>query len=672
MAETMQHLSALADEIGPRPATSDAESRAASYIESVFVARGLEPEIQEFDAPRTYSWAFVIYHLLSIAAAVCAGTWLLDGKLVWPMVAVSALVAFVLWFDLDTRWGLSRIMPKGPSQNVIARHLPKQRRGEKLKRIVIVAHYDSARSSLAFSPGMVGQFPLTFGLMKASTFAIPVVLLVSALPLPGPTAIHTYLWWLALAFGAYLLIPLFINVQREIGMPFVDGANDNASGVTAMLGVLHNLVSEPDPNRFATSQFNPIRRGPEAAAEMGVVPEGSLLNYTPVGGRDAATELPEDFEWVDPEKQADREPSGGQGSFLEFGTIEFGAVGEGSRESRDRLAERSGERPSERPVERPRERATRAETPARSVERDRTPVPERTPAPGPDRPFERMRRERSDHDEFAAALSGDEEPLPGESGSESAAPSIEAGEPAARPKRKGGLLGGLGRRAKKEDDAGVKDWLGVDDGFDARKAGSEIGSWDNFGNDDDDDGIGWKGGWAGDDPIGDDEFAANEAARIRRRVTESNDRELTEKEVWFVATGAEEVGTAGMEAFLAAYGDDIGDALIINIDNVGAGQLSWVTSEGMARRYRANQRLIGLAKRVSREQEILVKPRAYHGLSTDATAALARGFKAMTLMGFDHNGVPVNWHWASDTSANIEPEMIERVTELVTGMIRQA
>ena len=61
MAEIMQHLTALADEIGPRPATSDAESRAADYITSVFVARGLEPETHEFDSPRTYSWAFVIY-----------------------------------------------------------------------------------------------------------------------------------------------------------------------------------------------------------------------------------------------------------------------------------------------------------------------------------------------------------------------------------------------------------------------------------------------------------------------------------------------------------------------------------------------------------------------------------------------------------------------------------
>ena len=48
--------------------------------------------------------------------------------------------------------------------------------------------------------------------------------------------------------------------------------------------------------------------------------------------------------------------------------------------------------------------------------------------------------------------------------------------------------------------------------------------------DDDDDGFGWKGGWAGDDPIGDPDFAATEAARIRRRVTEDVDRELTEKE----------------------------------------------------------------------------------------------------------------------------------------------
>jgi hypothetical protein len=138
---------------------------------------------------------------------------------------------------------------------------------------------------------------------------------------------------------------------------------------------------------------------------------------------------------------------------------------------------------------------------------------------------------------------------------------------------------------------------------------------------------------------------------------EGFDRELTEKEVWFVASGAEEVGTVGMEAFLDAYGEDIRDALIINIDNVGAGQLSWVTA-GHGAALPTNQRLIRLAKRVSREHEIIVKPRVYKGLSTDATPA-PLAVQGHDLMGFDSSGVPVNWRWKTDTSRNVS-EMIDR------------
>jgi len=617
MAEIMQHLTALADEIGPRPATTDAEHRAAAYVEAAFIARGLQPETQEFDAPRTYSWAYVIYYVLTIASAVLAGKWLLDGTLLWPAFALSAITAVVFWSDLDTRWGLTRLMPKGPSQNVIARHVPRSRRGERLKKVVVVAHYDSARSSLAFSPGMVGRFPTTFALMKFCTFAVPVLLLLIALPLPFLSAqlqskVDLYAWYATVVVAAYLLVPLFINVHRELAMPFVAGANDNASGVAAMLGVLYGLVPEPDSARFATSQFTPVRRSAEEAEDADVIPEGTLLSYSPAGSREPVTELPDDFNWVEPNGEPARGPQRGQG-LLDFETIEFAAV--------------SG----------------REEAP----------------------PVHATFDDGEEWDTVAEGL-GDQ-PLG----------SLGSLEPRDAEKPRRGLLGGLGLgKKKRDDDHDVKGWLGVDEEFDARKAGKDIGSWDQFAGDDDDDdaagGLGWKGGWAGDDPIEDEDFAANEAARIRRRVTETIDRDFAEKEVWFVATGAEEVGTVGMQAFLAQYGDELRDALFINLDNVGAGQLSWVTSEGMARRYRADRRLISLAKRVSREQEILVKPRVYKGLSTDATAALARGYKALTLMAFESTGVPVNWHWKSDTTENIEPEVIERVTALVSHMIREA
>jgi putative aminopeptidase FrvX len=216
----------------------------------------------------------------------------------------------------------------------------------------------------------------------------------------------------------------------------------------------------------------------------------------------------------------------------------------------------------------------------------------------------------------------------------------------------------------------VGGWLGVDEDFDVRETGRKIGSWENFGDDEDEDGFGMKGGRAGSDPLGDPEFAAEEASRIRRRVTERVDRALADKEVWFVATGAEESGTWGMEALLADYGPDIRGALIINLDNLGSGTLTMVTEEGMARRYRSDRRLIAAGKRVSREQELPVKTGPYRGLSTDATRALARGYRAMSLMAFDINGRLPHWHWHTDVEDNVESGNIEKAEQFVTELVR--
>ena len=602
MAELIDYVRTLSDEIGPRPATTDGEHRAAEWLERVFASRGLETELQHFEAVRTYSWAYVIYHVLTMASAVVAGPLVLQGRLVWPAFAVSAIVAFFLWMDLDTRWGLTHLMPKGPSQNVIARHVPRARRGEKLRKIVVVAHYDSARASLAFSPGMVKNFPLTFGLLKACTFITPVLVLAMAMPFSAK--LDPWLWYLTMAASAYLLVPTVINIHREIAMPYVAGANDNASGVAAMIGVMERLVPAPDADSLATSSFPAVRRGPDAALSAGVVDPGTALDYTPSGQSEPPLEIPDDFSWAETVPEPEREPGRGQ-AVLDFGTIEFGAVGDGWVDGASTAAA----------------------------------------------------------DGFAG-----EEPavdvLP--AGVAESAPLAEEDTPSRRR-----LLGGLGRKRSTRDEPAPREWLGVDDGFDARKAGKDIGSWDKF-DEEGDDGFGWKGGWAGDDPIGDPEYAASEAARIRRRVTESIDRELTEKEVWFVATGAEEVGTIGMQAFLHDFGPDLRDALIINIDGCGAGSLCWASAEGMARRYRASARLVGLARRVSRETETLIKPRVFKGLSTDATPALARGFKAMSIMALDADGVPVNWHWKTDTTDELDASLIEKTAEFVTAMVRDA
>lgn len=574
MAEQSPYLLELAEAIGPRPATSDAEARAAAYIAGVMQGRGLEVENQEFDSPRTYSWAYAIYHLLAILAAV-GSRWQ-----PWPALVVALAVAVVMWRDLDTRWGLTALMPKGPSQNIIGRHVPKQRRGEQLRKVVVVAHYDSARSSLAFSPGMVKNFGVTFGLMKACTWLVPALILIGRVPYLKRFGLVP--WYVTLVPAAYLLVPLFINVHRELLMHATPGANDNASGVAALLTVMERLVPEPDADVFTTSSLpaiEPIRHTEEDVWAADVVPEGAVLNYSP--------------------PSAPRKP---------FDDSDFEDIGWGDEPARGQTS---------------------------------------MPLEG-----------GGEHDSAGNSFAASTPPMAPE----------QKGKPAE--KRRLPLLGRKrdAGTAKKED---VRDWLGIDEGFDAKKEGNKIGSWDHFSEEEDGDDLGRKGGAAGD-PIDDPDFAAEEAARIRRRVAmAAADRDLTEKEVWFVATGAEEVGTVGMKALLADFGGDLKDAHIINLDNIGAGNLAWVTSEGMAKRYACDRRLLGAARRVATENDWPIKGREYRGLSTDATAALARRFKAMSVMAFDINGRLPNWHWSTDVAAEVSPDNIALAGDFVIELIKE-
>lgn len=577
------HLHELAEEIGPRPATTDAEAHAADYIERVFHSRGLEVDRQEFNTPRTYSWAFVLYHLLTIVAAV------LVVRFPLPALILGVVVAVLLWTDLDTRWGLSAIMPKGPSQNIVAKHVPRTFRGERTRKVVVVAHYDSARASLAFSPGLVRNFSLTFGLMKWCTYLVPVLvfvrlLLVRLVPAAAKGATARWSWYAILVVAAYLLVPLFINLHRELFMKPTPGANDNASGVAAMLGVMERILPEPEGGYETVSMpaVEPVRHSEEDAWAADVVPEDTLLTYTPASV-EPRVDLDEDIDWGEPS------PSRDQKSLFDQ----------------------------------------------------------------PAQPTSQRRRPATD-DWGAGEWTGE---MPAVSG--------ERAERAAREEERAEEGGGEKKR-------GVRDWLGLGGDFDVRKEGRKIGSWDQFpegeGGDDDDD-FGWKGGAAGED-YDDPGFASAEAHRIRTKVTSSVDRDLAEKEVWFVATGAEEVGTWGMKAFLDEHRDELRDAFIINIDNVGAGTIAYVTSEGMARRYHCDRRLMAAAKRFVRENELPYRGRDYHGLSTDATPALARGFRAMSIMAFDINGRLPNWHWNTDTVENVQIETVEKAADLVTGIIR--
>ncbi len=256
---------------------------------------------------------------------------------------------------------------------------------------------------------------------------------------------------------------------------------------------------------------------------------------------------------------------------------------------------------------------------------------------------------------------------------------------------------GKNKKRKSPEETSPADWLGVEKGFDAHSAGREIGSWDNF-NDDDAE---WKGGGAstngyrasragaqpradqryrqvsdpaqqGADPIYDGDpraaYAPEEAAAIRRQVGEMAGIDLSDKEVWFVATGASGVGHAGIRAFIAEHGAELGNATIINLDCVGAGHLAIVSQEGVGKVYQGDRRLQMKLHRFAGGHGLNLGVMSLAGRATDATAFLEDQLHAVTIMGFEGNA-PAFSRWSSDTSAVIDDRQVGKVAGVVADFI---
>ena len=222
---------------------------------------------------------------------------------------------------------------------------------------------------------------------------------------------------------------------------------------------------------------------------------------------------------------------------------------------------------------------------------------------------------------------------------------------AAPTKKRRGLFG-----RKKKEETSMSDWLGVDEDFDAKRSGRDIGSWDNFEGDD-----GWKGGAAGE----------GSEDELRQAVTSLGDDELLGHDIWFVATGASENDNAGMEAFLNEHRDKLRGVFIINLKCIGAGQLSMVTTEGERRTLKADRRITGLFSRVSSDFHRPLASVEMPYVDTDAHVAMERSLRAMTLAGIEGSSFACAYT-EQDHPINLNTDNITYATDLVTEVIRRS
>ncbi|MGN0078078.1 MAG: M28 family peptidase [Coriobacteriales bacterium] len=274
MAELMEHVQVLTDEIGPRPVSTEEEHQASLYVAQNLQDAGLEVNIDEFATPTGVRWPYALSFGLIILGTVLSGLGKFVPGLSTTFFAIGLLlVAAALVFFFTERFNrpiLSKALCRGVSQNVVARYVPSSVARERRRRkVVVVAHLDTVRAQPEAMPAVVNALPI---LKKAAYFCmigLGAAFLIRMLPFPWPETVDFVLWIVSLVACVFLLLWV-ICIAANRFTPYVSGANDNASSIAVMLGLARRLLDPAERERFAkeTAAKKEAREAEAAAAAM--------------------------------------------------------------------------------------------------------------------------------------------------------------------------------------------------------------------------------------------------------------------------------------------------------------------------------------------------------------------------------------------------------------------
>jgi hypothetical protein len=241
MADLINYVDELIQEVGPRPAGTRAEHQASELIAGRFLDLGLSVKSEEFNCTRNASWALLSELVLALLAAYLIFFQPALGALAFVLALLSA-VLFIL--DLLDRNPLASLLNKNLSQNVVARYVPFESEAAGRKRkVVIVAHYDSQRTALQAAPLLVNLVPALRLVVRVAVIGVAVVALLLLFPFPElPRFILSVI---GLVLGIVVLVTLLCAIIN-LFMPYNQGANSNGSGVAVLLGVANRLIASPD------------------------------------------------------------------------------------------------------------------------------------------------------------------------------------------------------------------------------------------------------------------------------------------------------------------------------------------------------------------------------------------------------------------------------------------
>jgi hypothetical protein len=234
-ASLMAHMEAICKGIGPRPSTSDQERRAADYVAQTLRRWGIHDiQRQRFKSQNSAGWTTIPSLVAGFLAAILGmvgGQW---GKILISLLFIGSAHTFRQSLFVKPPF-FHRLITRWTSQNVIAT-VPAA--GAAQQTLILVGHLDSQKQRFQFPPPQAKIQKAETSLPIVAGFVGGVLSLITALF--KPRAKPWWLWPMGAAYAWGLGGALYDEAQ-----PHVEGANDNATAVSVLLGIGEALRVHP-------------------------------------------------------------------------------------------------------------------------------------------------------------------------------------------------------------------------------------------------------------------------------------------------------------------------------------------------------------------------------------------------------------------------------------------
>lgn len=278
MAHQMDYIDYLANEVGPRPAGTEEEQQAALFIADTFQTEtGFPTEIEDVVSSSNAESPKPICALVTVVVALIA---MIFPQFMLPAAIIAIISAVIYVLESTGRQVLTKALSKGASQNVVAKYIPSSSDALHKRKIILVAHYDTGK----VTPPLVAKFesmgiPWSLVCTAAMVF-VPVFLLLRALLFGAAEGAAAIVLNVITLVGVVLaVLPVVRAVMLRVAS-LSDGANDNASGVSALMEVAKNISKGlMNEDQIEDGMERARIHGEQAVVDAGLVPEGAEIQY---------------------------------------------------------------------------------------------------------------------------------------------------------------------------------------------------------------------------------------------------------------------------------------------------------------------------------------------------------------------------------------------------------